>query len=830
MQHTKILSIISAPIPEVLLVLTILFLGAQSGYADGALFDPAINYPVGSNPISVLAADLNGDSIPDLAVANHHSDNVSILLNSDSTFQAAINYAAGNGPFSVFAGDLDGDGCKDLAVANAVSDDVSILLNNCEGIFTQNGAYAIGDHAYSVFVADLDGDGHLDLAVANAAAGTLSILINNGDGTFQDTINYPVVGGPYSVIAADLNGSGHLDLATANPGTDNVSILFNNGDGTFQDTINYPVGDAPFDVFAADLDGNGHLDLATANQQSDNASVLLNHGDGTFSDAVHYPAGDGPQGVTAADFDGDGDSDLAVANPLSDDVTILLNNGDGTFALDSAYTVGSHPWGIFASDLDLDGDSDLAVACYYDNSVSILENLTGPYTRPDTLFVGNSAIEPSCMEAELPIYLANQEPVSAGHIVLDYSEAGWPFHPSDVSFAGTRVESWNPTLGVIDSTTMTIDIGFFNLSGTPLDPADEITRDIPIAKIMFNDECAFAGEMWLQPPDTTTLCAEFDCFSTSLVDTLGVLYAPDVTFDSTKISGYVPGDADGSCTVDIDDVVYVINYIFMGGPAPVCESKAGDANGSCGIDIDDVVYLIAYIFAGGPEPVPYCYIPLPFEKTIVGNASLSIAGNANEESSTISLTADRDVQAIQLEFAVGHDVVNVRVESLVDGIETFYGYSGGVLRIGLLDLYGTHMIPAGSNDIVQITGANGKLELTNSIIVAKGGGHLNSSVSEQASSGILPLNFALNQNHPNPFNPTTEISFSLPSDSYVKLEIHNIMGQRVTTLVDDYKQAGYHTVTWSGRDDGGASVASGVYFYRIEAGEYSDCKKMLLMK
>ncbi|MFH1891309.1 MAG: FlgD immunoglobulin-like domain containing protein [Candidatus Zixiibacteriota bacterium] len=85
-------------------------------------------------------------------------------------------------------------------------------------------------------------------------------------------------------------------------------------------------------------------------------------------------------------------------------------------------------------------------------------------------------------------------------------------------------------------------------------------------------------------------------------------------------------------------------------------------------------------------------------------------------------------------------------------------------------------------------------------------------------------------NHPNPFNPTTHISFSLPTDSYVKLAIYNIMGQRVSTLVDDYKQAGYHTVTWSGRNDSGASVASGVYFYRILAGDHSETKKMLLMK
>ena len=68
--------------------------------------------------------------------------------------------------------------------------------------------------------------------------------------------------------------------------------------------------------------------------------------------------------------------------------------------------------------------------------------------------------------------------------------------------------------------------------------------------------------------------------------------------------GYPPGDADGSDAVDIDDVVYLIDYIFTGGPAPITE-EAGDANCSGDVDIDDAVYLIAFIFSDGPEPCAY---------------------------------------------------------------------------------------------------------------------------------------------------------------------------------------------------------------------------------
>jgi hypothetical protein len=68
----------------------------------------------------------------------------------------------------------------------------------------------------------------------------------------------------------------------------------------------------------------------------------------------------------------------------------------------------------------------------------------------------------------------------------------------------------------------------------------------------------------------------------------------------------VPGDADGSTGVDIDDVVYLISYIFSGGPPPTPDLCCGDADGSGAIDIDDVVYLISYIFSGGPPPVEAC--------------------------------------------------------------------------------------------------------------------------------------------------------------------------------------------------------------------------------
>ncbi|MFC1511641.1 FlgD immunoglobulin-like domain containing protein [Candidatus Latescibacterota bacterium] len=94
----------------------------------------------------------------------------------------------------------------------------------------------------------------------------------------------------------------------------------------------------------------------------------------------------------------------------------------------------------------------------------------------------------------------------------------------------------------------------------------------------------------------------------------------------------------------------------------------------------------------------------------------------------------------------------------------------------------------------------------------------------------LPGEFALNQNFPNPFNPTTSISFSVPSNGLVKVTIYDILGREVRTLVNGAYTAGTYSVVWDARDTRGAQVSAGVYFYTIEAGNFRAAKRMVFMK
>ncbi|UCG52132.1 MAG: choice-of-anchor D domain-containing protein, partial [Candidatus Latescibacterota bacterium] len=93
-----------------------------------------------------------------------------------------------------------------------------------------------------------------------------------------------------------------------------------------------------------------------------------------------------------------------------------------------------------------------------------------------------------------------------------------------------------------------------------------------------------------------------------------------------------------------------------------------------------------------------------------------------------------------------------------------------------------------------------------------------------------PLAFALDQNHPNPFNPTTRIRFSLDQDSMVRLVIYDVSGTRVRTLVNRHMNAGTYTEEWNARDDQGRSVASGIYFYRLSSGKRTLTRKAVLLR
>ncbi|MBK8293599.1 MAG: VCBS repeat-containing protein [Solirubrobacterales bacterium] len=361
--------------------------------AQAVSFGAATNFATGTTPVSVATGDLNGDSKPDLAVANYSSDNVSVLLgNGDGTFGAATNFAVGAGPYSVAIGDLNGDSKPDLAVANFGVGNVSVLLGNGDGTFGAATNFTAGTNPYSIAISDLNGDSKPDLAVGNVSSDNVSVLLGNGNGTFGTATNFAAGTTPISIAIGDLNGDSKPDLAVSNVSSDDVSVLLGNGDGTFGAASNITAGNGPFSVAIGDLDGDSKPDLAVANFSSGNISILLGNGDGTFGAATNFTVGAGPYSVAIGDLDGDSKPDLAVANYGSSNASVLLGNGDGTFGAATNFATGANPYSVRILDLNADGKPDLAIANSGSGNVSVLLN-TSDDTPPDTFI--DSAIPAS---------------------------------------------------------------------------------------------------------------------------------------------------------------------------------------------------------------------------------------------------------------------------------------------------------------------------------------------------------------------------------------------------------------------------------------------------
>jgi hypothetical protein len=102
--------------------------------------------------------------------------------------------------------------------------------------------------------------------------------------------------------------------------------------------------------------------------------------------------------------------------------------------------------------------------------------------------------------------------------------------------------------------------------------------------------------------------------------------------------------------------------------------------------------------------------------------------------------------------------------------------------------------------------------------------------SVREEEGAVPKVFALFQNYPNPFNPITQIKFYIPKRSRVELSVYNILGQKVKNLVNEEMEAGNYIATWNGKDEKGFDVSSGIYFYKLNSKDYSETKKMLLIR
>jgi hypothetical protein len=852
-------------------ILNCLFIGSSILYAqfDGTnitntFFDSRRDYPMGGYIEITKSADFNNDGFEDMVCGaqiwegSKYIYQIKIFINNeDGSYKSPVAINCLSRIRDIAVGDFDNDGWVDLVVLTKNGQDLEIIMNQGDGLFVWERLYPYyGASSQTIISMDKNNDGLDDILLTDYLS--LNIYLSNGDGTFAlgnaysdfDFIQIPLdIQG--SLISWDVNHDEYQDVLIYGSKviyTDSVNYYFqpiiatyiNNGDTTMQPGVETPYGNTIDDRFISFDIGNfntdSEIDLLMTDFQN-KRSILTNNGDGSFSENISFVK-DYSLPVSCGDVNGDGYSDIIISYSQNATLSVMLNNGSndisfadsvnysGKFSLNPTFKIK-----LFISDLNNNGYDDIIL---YDWTVSTIFNHgDGSFPVDNTVggmgtdafdiladdFNGDGAVDLMTIDASRSLYLKYND--GNGNFSNLQSMNCYLNDPRGI-ISGDFNADEIVDFGVASTNGINLFYGLegggFQLQNTTINGFiagyDGMTAD-------FNND----GNM-----DIATYYSGSYMLNVILNDSIGVYHVDSYNIVGGNLAtGIASADIDGDNDEDI--VVSAYNNSVPGGPG-VISIRYNDGTGQFpttttiptefmpeGVVLEDInddgypdMAVTQYGIYNGyvsvylnnqdgtfPTQVNYAQLYAPEYRDI----------------STADIDNDGDIDL--LASIEAYDEIAILLNEGDGTFPEIHYYPGGdnikAFTIARLD--------SGSTKDVAVTSS---IQDRNFVYLYLNTG-LNIPTDLVDKDNVVPNQFLLKQNYPNPFNPTTTIMYSIPKMSKISLTLFNLLGQEIATLVNDEKPAGNYTLNFNA-----THLPSGVYFYRIQAGNFIETKKMILLK
>jgi len=738
--------------------------------------------------------------------------------------------------------DIDGDGDKDI-IANSSEGRVRWYENNGNQIFSVRTIDRnLIDMGY-VDVVDLDNDGDSDILAAAEYRRNIFWYRNNGPGDFTKITLSEGISNFYYCGAGDFNNDGHQDvIAFERQGE--LRLFKNDGMENFTPSVVATLNSFVVSPQIVDLDRDRNLDFVYVEENSRTIKLLKNDGTGSFL-LETIGVADSLLGMAVVDYDDDGDSDLLVTQINQSggvSASILVNTGRGQFVLAELIQniAGTIP---LAADFSGDGKKDIvigarATSVRYDREriaelfVTIGTNFSDPVVLVDnesSFLGGQSRFADIDSDDDVDMLIMKNGRL---YTLKNNGYAVFQKTVMDLGYSSRAITSgdYNGD-GHIDLFLTSFEDAMF-LGGDGSGAFDSLRIFQRISSIQTGDVNNDGIDELLGFETGGEIFPANGAINWYSYDN-GVLTTSQVA-DSQQLGALRSVDWDGDGDTDV---------VKINGGEVVLHKNDGAHNFtrelllSANDQFDDYRFAdldqdsdmdLVMVGDRGIFDDQFIWFENMGSDTLRTNVIASTLGSKPRGLRIVDVDQDQDMDVvfIRTEFGIlrNDGQQNFTREILSNGSIPNYRI---VVNWNMVDLDGDNDV-----DISAVRIKPDEIVWRENETIRNTGTYVRNAPGETEKPNTDPSSrlFYLQANYPNPFNPTTTIRYGLPNTQRVTLAVYDLQGQLVRMLVNDTQQAFEYQAVWDGRNDSGEAVSSGVYVYRLTAGEFSESRKMVLLR